>query len=71
MNVDGGLRVDFDTEHDHEAVDDETKNENKVGDISEGFPDGEDRRERIEAVTTVSIGRDGDFMILEVIFNVG
>lgn len=41
LNIDGSLRVNFDAEHNHEAINDETKNKDEVRDISEGFPDRE------------------------------
>ena len=50
--------IDLHAEHNHETIKDEDKDEDKIGDVSEGSPDGENREEIVEAVAG-SLGVSG------------
>ena len=45
------MGVNFHPKHDHEAIEDKDKNEDKVGDVSESAPNGENGEEVLETKT--------------------
>lgn len=65
------MRVNFHTEHDHETIENKNENEDKIGNISESLPDGENRKKILKSVTSaLSISWFDETVLFDVLADV-